>query len=169
MLFTVNHEEAFETGEVKDGKYEVVINSAKEDATPNGAEYLNLDLIIRNDFEQPFKNAHIFARVWKSKDSGQYHGGMLNTIGKAFRLPDGKSYKTMEELCDDLALKTGKVTVKNEISEYGGKTYENLNVKSWEQTELQGLNHQFKEKTKASNDPFGNAAQIDVSDDSLPF
>ena len=32
-----------------------------------------------------------------------------------------------------------KVTVKNETSEYNGKTYENLNVKRIEKSELSGM------------------------------
>ncbi|RJZ60101.1 hypothetical protein DYZ63_01183 [Listeria monocytogenes] len=66
MVFKLDTEDVF-GGQVEDGVYEVIINHATEDATPSGAEYINVDLIIRNDINQKFKNAHIFHSIWKAK------------------------------------------------------------------------------------------------------
>lgn len=46
MVFKLDTEDVF-GGQVEDGVYEVIINHATEDATPSGAEYINVDLIIR--------------------------------------------------------------------------------------------------------------------------
>ena len=61
-------------------------------------------------------------------------------------------------------MKTAKVTVKNEQSEYNGKTYDNLNVKRWEQTNFDNVQHQFKQKTDSNS-----VSTLDISDDDLPF
>lgn len=171
--FNLDFNDVFEgTGKVADGNYEIFVNNVKEDATPNGAEYVEFDLIIRNDFEQAHKNSHIFHKVWKAKVDNKYNMKTFNTIGKACQLQNGKSYKSLKDLLDDYVKKTAIVNVKNEESEYGGKTYNNTNVKYWNQTKLTGLNHQAKPKddSKVTNDPFSaGSGPIEISDEDLPF
>lgn len=165
MAFTLNHEEAFEgNAPIADGTYEVFIEKAFEDATKNGAEYINFWLRIRNDIKQKSQNQVIFHAIWKGKETGKYNSGMINTIGKAAQLPNGKSYKSMEELLNDFIKKPLKVTVKNETSDYNGKTYENLNVKAQSQTEFPDLQHVSKEKDTSKNND-----SIDIKDEDLPF
>ncbi|HAB9065700.1 TPA_asm: DUF669 domain-containing protein, partial [Listeria monocytogenes] len=55
-MFKVDHNDVFTNG-VENGTYEVVLYNANEDATKNGAEFINIDLIIRNDVNQKFQNA----------------------------------------------------------------------------------------------------------------
>lgn len=171
MVFTLNHEEAFEgNAPIIDGTYEVFIEKAFEDATKNGAEYINFWLRIRNDIKQKSQNQVIFHRIWKGKETGKYHTGMINTLGKAAQLPNGKSYNSMEELLNDFIRKPLKVTVKNETSEYNGKTYENLNVKYQEQTEFTNLQHRMKESnSNDSSTQANNNDAISISDSDLPF
>lgn len=159
--FNLDFNDKFEGG-VADGKYEVVVNMVKEDATPSGSEFVQVDLIIRNDVQQKFSNAHIFHRIWKSKDTGKYNFKSFNTLGWAFRLQEGKNYKDLNDLLQDFLYKTALVTVKNETSEFNGKTYENLNVKRWEQSKFTNLQHQFKNKEP-------QVQSVDISDDDLPF
>lgn len=158
---------------VTDGKYEAVINSVAEDATKGGTQFINLDLIIRNDIKnQSFANAHIFTRVFKSKQSGKYPKGIIFTIARAAGMPDKTHFESLEDYFQKLWHKPVLVTVKNEKSEYNGKTYENLNVKRWEISKFPEVQHKFKESNKetGSTDPFANGGQsIDISDDQLPF
>jgi len=169
MGFNLDFNDVFEgKGKVADGDYEIFVNGVKEDSTPGGAEYVEFDLIIRNDFDQAYKNSHLFHKVWKAKDTGKFNMKTFNTMGKACQLQNGKSYKSLQELLEDFVKKTAVVNVKNETSEYGGKTYENTNVKYWNQTKLTGLNHQFKSAEGSGNDnPVPN--NYEVSDDELPF
>jgi len=167
MVFTLNHEEAFEGNvKIEDGTYEVFIEKAHEDASKNGAEFINFWFRIRNDIKQPAKNQIIFHRIWKSKDTGKYHTGMINTLGKAAQLPNGKSYNSMEELLNDFLRKPLKVTVKNESSEYNGKTYDNLNVKFQEPTAFPDLQHKSKANDSA---PDTSGDTISIHDEDLPF
>jgi len=171
--FSLDFENTFEGTGIADGTYEVVISLTGEDATKNGAEYAEFRLTLRNDIDQKHKNMIIFEKLWKTKDTGKYNMMMFNTIGKAAQLPKGKSYSSMNELLGDYVGKPLKVTVKNEESEYNGKTYNNLNVKKWDVTSFPNVQHKQKVKENAGgvqNDPFaGNSGPITVEDDDLPF
>lgn len=160
--FKLDFNDKFENG-VADGIYEVVVFKANEDATKNGAEFVNIDLIIRNDIDQKFKNAHIFHRIWKSKETGNYNARSFNTIGWALNLDENKEYPTIDDLLEDFFMRTARVRVKNEESEYNGNTYNNLNVKSWDRSKFPEVNHQFRNKENNAPTP------IDISDDDLPF
>lgn len=171
MGFNLDFNDVYEgTGSIADGDYEVVIGRCNEDATPGGAEFIEFDLIIRNDVNQAHKNMHIFNKVWKAKDTGKYNMKTFNTIGKACQLQNGKSYKSLKELLDDYVGKTAIVNVKNEESEYNGKTYNNLNVKYWNKSKLTGpMNHQFKNANdnKTVSELMGSG--IEITDEDLPF
>jgi len=52
------------------------------------------------------------------------------------KIPEGVEVNTIEQFLEIIKGKTLKVTVKNEQSEYNGKTYDNLNIKKMEQSEL---------------------------------
>lgn len=169
--FSLDFNNVFEgNGRIADGDYEVVVNRCSEGATPGGAEFVEFDLIIRNDVDQAHKNMHIFHKVWKAKDTGKYNMKTFNTIGKACKLQNGKSYKSLQELLDDYAMKTAVVNVKNEESEYNGKSYTNTNVKYWTPSKLAGpSNHQFKTNNDSKTFTELVASGVPINDDDLPF
>lgn len=170
--FSLDFKDVFEGtgGKIADGNYEVVVNRCSEGNTPGGAEYIEFDLIIRNDVDQAHKNQHIFHKVWKTKDTGKYNMKTFNTIGKACKLQNGKTYKSLNDLLDDFFQKTAIVNVKNETSEYNGKTYENTNVKYWNETKFPNLQHQFnKQNTDSMTTAEIFNSGIEVNDDDLPF
>ena len=81
------------------GEYEVIIKSALEDVTKGGTPYINVPMIIRNDIEQPYKNAYIWHSIWhvkEPKDADKACGGYssygIQTISKAAGLQNGKKY-----------------------------------------------------------------------------
>lgn len=166
--FKLDFNNTFEGFEkVEDGVYEVIIESAVEDATPSGAEHTNFTMVIRNDLDQPHKNQKIWHRNWKAKATGKYNMMMFNTIGKAAQLENGKSYNSFDELLNDYEGKPVQVFVKNETSEYNGKTYENLNVKQWKNTNFPNVQHQLKGTSAGVS---SNAApEVTVNDDDLPW
>lgn len=166
MSFTLDFSQA-SNGTIKDGTYEAVIFNVLEDATPGGAEYMNFDMIIRNDVQQSYQNAHIFQRVWRAKDTGKYNAAMINTIAQAANLTDGKSYQSLKDLMNDFINHPVKVTVKNEKNEYKGKTYDDLNVKRWGKSDYPNVQHQFK--SGVAPQPTVPTTDTAVGDDDLPF
>lgn len=170
--FKLDMEDVFvpkENVKIEDGVYEAVIEKAHEDATPSGAEYINFWFRIRNDLNQPFKNQVVFNKIWKAKATNKYNFKMINTLGKSAQLENGKSYSSLEDLLADFIGKPLKINVKNETSEYNGKTYENTNVSYTEKTAFPAVNH-VKEQKQGNNtaDPF---VKKDVQQDldNLPF
>lgn len=166
--FKLDFEHTFD-GEIENGTYEVIITSTGEDATQSGAEFANFRLTIRNDIEQKHKNQNIFSRVFKKKADGTYPQVMFNTIGKAAQLQNGKTYNSLQELLDDYIGKPLKVTVKNETSEYNGKTYENLEVKRWMKTEFTNVQHVYKNNNQPDQQQQQQPQQPQVGKDDLPF
>ena len=139
-MFTINHDDVMDFGMVEEGEYEVIVFKAFEDAAKSGTMFINLHLIIRNDIDQKHKNQYIFGSIWQSKETGQYHSGMINTVAKALGIENGKRFNTLQELLDDFKLRTARVTVKHE--EYNGKT--NVRVQRWEPSRFPNSQHQFK-------------------------
>lgn len=171
--FALDFEETFEGyDKIEDGTYEVIIQSAQEDAAASGTVFTNFTMVVRNDVQQKYQNQKIWHRVWKAKETGKYNMLMFNTIGKAAKLENGKRYMTMDDLLNDFFGKPLKITVKNETSEYNGKTYENLNVKVWAETAFPNVQHQWKDKKQdAQAMTFQQQQQsgVPVTDDDLPF
>lgn len=167
--FSLDFENTFEGGGIQDGTYEVIITLASEDANKNGTEFVDLRLIVRNDIDQKHQNQIIFEKLWKAKATGKYNMTMFNTIGKAAQLQKGKTYNSLDDLLSDFVNRPVRVTVKNEESEYNGKTYENLVVKRWEQTKFPSVQHQFKKKKENMTVDEMQAAGVLVSDEDLPF
>lgn len=163
--FTLNMEDTFDGG-IQDGTYETVITKFEESATQSGTEFVDVRLTVRNDIDQKYKNNIVFHRIWKAKATGKYDMRFFNTIGAAAQLQQGKQYKSIEELFKDFLGKPVRVTVKNETSEYNGKTYENLNVKRWEKTKFPELAHKFK--TEDGGNPFASGIS-DIDENDMPF
>lgn len=135
-LFSVNYEAAEQFASITDGTYEVFVSQAEQNASKNGTDFLDIRLKIRDDFQQKFRNNLIFDKVWINKQTLTYPEWALQRYAKAVKIPEGVEINTIEQFLDLLKGKTLKVTVKNEQSEYNGKTYDNLNIKKFEQSEL---------------------------------
>lgn len=135
-LFSVNYEAAEQFSSVENGTYEVVVATAEQSASKSGTDFLDIRLKIRDDFQQKFRNNLIFDKVWINKETLQYPEWALQRYAKAVKIPEGVEINTIEQFLDIIKGKTLKITVKNEQSESNGVTYDNLNVKKMEQSEL---------------------------------
>lgn len=151
-LFSVNYEAAEQFSSIEDGTYEVVVFSAEQSANQYGTDYLDIRLKIRDDFQQKFRNNLIFDKVWINKQTLQYPEWALQRYAKAVKIPEGVEINTIEQFLDIIKGKTLKVTVKNEQSESKGKTYDNLNIKKMEQSELPPYSGAITEPTQKQDD-----------------
>lgn len=135
-LFSVNYEAAEQFSSVENGTYEVVVATAEQSASKTGTDFLDIRLKIRDDFQQKFRNNLIFDKVWINKQTLQYPEWALQRYAKAVKIPEGVEINTIEQFLDIIKGKTLKITVKNEQSESNGVTYDNLNIKKMEQSDL---------------------------------
>lgn len=138
-LFEIDYSKAQEFAKVTDGTYEVIVDKAVQNASQGGTDFLDIQFRIRDDYNQQFKNNRIFHKIWISKKTGKYPVSQVMNLAKQSGIPDGTKFNSLDDYLNMLVGKALKVTVKNETSEYNGKTYENLNVKSIEKSELSGM------------------------------
>lgn len=175
MAFAMDYSKATEGG-VADGTYETVIKSAQFKLTNSEKQYINFDLVIRNDIDQHYKNMHVFQKVWPKKGTRDYSMGYLFMIGMNAGIPNKKEFASIDDMLADFVGKPVKVSVKNEDSEYNGKTYTNLNIKKWAKSEFPDVQHKWKAENEGSGDdtqmadPFAESSKsVNISDDDLPF
>ncbi|HEQ3969655.1 TPA: DUF669 domain-containing protein, partial [Streptococcus pyogenes] len=127
-MFTIDYSKAKEFASITDGTYETFIEKAVQDATKNGADFINIHFRIRKDFQQEFQNNIIFHRIFAKKEDGKYPEGVIHNLAKQAGIPEGTQFKSLDDYLNQLLNKCLKITVKNETSEYNGNTYNNLNV-----------------------------------------
>ena len=162
-MFTVDHDDVMEFGLVEEGEYEVQLIKVFEDTTPNGADFINLQFVIRNDIEQKHQNQWLFHKIWKSKKDGQYVSSFINAVARGLKVENGKRYNSLDEMLNDFKGRLTRVKVSH--SEYNNKTY--ANIDSFTQTTLTQCNHKWKEKNPLLDDVMGDLQQ--VSNNDVPF
>lgn len=157
------------------GEYEMVINKASENATPNGAETFQVDLVVRNDLSNvaelaetngKYKNRHVFNDNWKRKSGkfqGQYQLDDLQHILMAAKVPEGTEINSMKEFADAITGKPVRVYVKKQFSEYRGEDENQVAPWNYSETQFPVLNHKFDKKQPTSDDT------IQIPDDDMPF
>lgn len=148
MNFTTNYENIGSGNELLPvGKYECIVRDAVPAATKNGTPYLDIRFVIRNDVSQKYQNKYIFHSIWKKKEPSEqdkqtddYSFKQLMNLANAVKLPSGKNYAPVAELCKDFAGKCCNVEI--EHSDNGGQTRER--VKFCNQTAYPECKHVFK-------------------------
>lgn len=169
MAFGVDYSKASEGGLIPEGEYEVIIKNAGEDVTKNGTHHLSIPMIVRNDIEQPRKNARIWHKIWKKKEPtetdnqcGGFSSAQIQSLSKAAGLPNGKQYADLGEWCEDLNAKLARVTVKHE--DWNGNT--NARVAFVNPSKHSVCNHIFKSSDGVV--PANSFQEVD-DDGDLPF
>lgn len=142
--------------QIKDGEYEVEIESAEETEIPTThTPKLKFVYTIRSDVEQGFQGRKIFEDWFKMKDTHDYNKKRLRQIiGATKRAEPTQTFATLKEVLDFLVGKQVVVNVKNEDDSYNGITRTRLNVKFYKES-------QHKPQTLNT--------QVDLTDDELPF
>lgn len=174
-------------GAIADGEYELLVTKNewrpmldKPDKTP----YFNVELTIRSDVDQEAAGRKIFHSFYISRDPEKAQGSLdfINRFNLALDLPDGMELDE-EPWAKWTVGKPVRAKLKNETSEYNGKTYENVRVKYFMSSEYPDVEMEMdkpsgiqkvekKQVNKIDDDPFINAdvtGTIDISDDDLPF
>lgn len=177
-----------------EGNYEMIINNVQETATKNGAESLQIDLLVRNDLDKvedlketnaKYHNRHVFVDNWKRKVTNQYDIDGFQYILQAVKVPEGTPLHTVEDFMKLIKGAAVRVFVKVEDNTYKGKTTEQNRVAPWnfDVTKFPEIQHEFKGKKPAASkpvqsaqpattDPFaanGTDENIDITDDDVPF
>ena len=185
MNFTTNYDN---TGAGSDllpaGTYECIVKSASMNVSKKGTEYFDVRFVIRNDVQQKYQNKYIFHSIWKKREPSPqdlnvdgYSFKQLMSLAKAAKLPSGKNYSSIEELCADFVGKCVVAEIEHK-EDNSGKMRER--VKFCYESAFPNCKHVFKEVTpQKSNDVFAQPATAQgagfsdfeevVTDNDVPF
>lgn len=173
--YSKNEETSFEP--LPKGEYEMIIQSAGETATKNGAESLEIKLVVRNDLDntnelqKKYHNRIVFNNNWKRKATNQYDMQGFQYILDAVKIPEGTDIPDVQAFCDAIAGKPVLVYVDQRENEYQGKTTTQNQVAPWgyKATKFPEVQHVWKKDSNTS-DPFEkNSTPVDIKDSDLPF
>lgn len=128
MAFTVNTNDTQEQqGLIIPGDYEVVIKEVTEGTSQQkGTPFIQLELVVRNDINQEFKNKHLWFTIWDTpttREKGIY-AKQINTVSKHTGIQDGANFNSVAEWGKFISLRPVMATVK--IEEYNGDKKERV-------------------------------------------
>lgn len=163
------------------GNYEVIITKPTIKSTQAGREYINMQLVVRNDLDNvtnlantnaKYHNRIVFSSIFTDKETNRYNTEDLLYYLDAVQVPEGTEIKDMQHYLDLIANKPIRAYVTQNENEYKGvkQIQNNVWANSVERSQFPQVNHVFKDK--ATTDPFSNNQQpIDESEISknLPF
>ena len=125
-FMTVDHSKA-QQGRflAPEGTYECIISAARINKTQKGTEYLQINLSIREDVEQPCAGENIEWPVWKKKeptrnDPNGFPQGTIQHISRVVKLENGLSFDTFDDWTRAIQGKPIRVEIRHE--EYNGST-----------------------------------------------
>lgn len=155
MGFSTDYSEVKEEyGLIPEGEYEVVIRNIEQRTTPNGSVGLSMSLVIRNDVDQKCKDRYVFHNLWKRREptdaDKQVQGYSFNQVmrlAKSAKLPSGKAFETVLDLCEELMKRPIRITIEHET--YNEKEREN--VKYINESKFPDCKHVPKEKQPAQS------------------
>ena len=114
-------------GLIKPGDYEVVIKEVTEGASQQkGTPYIQIELVVRNDVNQEFKNKHLWFTIWDTpatREKGMY-AKQINTVSKHAGVQNGASFNSVADWGRFITGRPVLATVKHE--EYNGDTKERV-------------------------------------------
>lgn len=145
-----------------EGEYEMLIEKSGLEIDNKNRERISLQMVVRNDVNQPNKNAKLFHSIYKSKEpkpidmqSNGYSFASLMQIAKAVRLEENKDYPSLQALIADFINRPVKATIYHDT--YNGKT--SARVQWWKQTSNPTVMHQAGARQVVSSSQFSAASQ----------
>lgn len=166
MAFTVDTNNTQEQqGLMKPGDYEVVIKEVKEgQRQQKGTPYIQIELIVRNDVNQEYKNKHIWYTIWDTpatREKGMY-AKQINTVSKHAGIQNGASFNSFQDWGKFLFGRPMLATVK--LEEYNGEQKERVSFLS--ATKFPQCQHNFRvegqgstQNNQGSNQQYSNQGQ----------
>ena len=111
------------SGLVKEGDYEAVIERMERKTLPSGKEKLSIMYRIRSDVEgQSYGNKCIFEDIWEEKENpGVFNRRRLNQLLGTQEIEDGHAFETINDVIDFLLYGNLIIHVSVELDEYRGE------------------------------------------------
>ena len=130
-----------------EGTYEMLVEKSGIEIDNKQRERINMQLVVRNDVNQQYRNAKFFHSIYKSKEPKEmdaqtegYSFASLMQIAMAANLEAGKDYPNLTALLADFVKRPLKVTVYHDV--YNDK--KTARVRRWNKTDNPVVMHQPK-------------------------
>ena len=155
MAFTVDTNNTQEQqGLIKPGGYEVVIKEVTEGASQQkGTPFIQIELVVRNDVNQEFKNKHLWYTIWDTpatREKGMY-AKQINTVSKHAGIQNGASFNSIQDWGRFIQGRPVLATVK--LEEYNGEQKERVTFIN--ATKFPQCQHSWKQGNNG-NQGYGN-------------
>jgi hypothetical protein len=95
---------------IKEGEYEVTLETILEATTMSGKKKLDIVFRIREDVEQEHHNRVVFEAIWQEKETSFYNRKRLNQLLGTQEVKDGTTFNTIQDIIE--TLKNAKLRVK---------------------------------------------------------
>lgn len=149
-------------GLIKPGDYEVVIKEVTEGASQQKCTpYIQIELIIRNDINQEFKNKHLWYTIWDTpatREKGMY-AKQINTVSKHAGVQNGASFNSVADWGRFIQGRPVLATVK--LEEYNGEQKERVTFIN--ATKFPQCQHRWQAEAQGNNqgpsNSYGQGAQ----------
>lgn len=175
--------ETMDFSPLPEGNYECIIESTKEDATPNGKEKFQLKLVVRNDLDNAlpetngkYKNRVLFHDMWKRNLPEGYVYDMEHFmyILEAVGVPEGTEINGIEQLQSMLRGKPVKVFTKVEYNDYQGENENTIAPWGYSKSDYPNPQHTWKDGEQpkpvtAEGNPFNKKDVTDTDEQDYPF
>lgn len=175
MAFTVDTNNTQEQqGLIKPGDYEVIIKEVTEGASQQkGTPFIQIELVVRNDVNQEFKNKHLWFTIWDTpatREKGMY-AKQINTVSKHTGVQNGASFNSIADWGRFITNRPVIATVK--LEEYNGEQKERVSYISvtkfpqcqhvWQQSNSQNSNQsqsQNQQQQQSSGNYYNNGQNV---------
>jgi hypothetical protein len=95
---------------IKEGEYEVTLETILEATTMSGKKKLDIVFRIREDVEQEHHNRVVFEAIWQEKETSFYNRKRLNQLLGTQEVKDGTTFNSIQDIIE--TLKNAKLRVK---------------------------------------------------------
>ena len=127
MAFEIRYEENHAPQLIPEGKYECVIQSAREDVTQGGTVHLSIPLQLRRDVGQSYGGALLWHKLWRRKAPTAddlavdgYSAKQIGALSRAAGIPNNQSFPSLAVWCQAISGKAVQADVVHE--DYNGQT-----------------------------------------------
>lgn len=137
-MFTTRKAPQFSLSE---GVREAYVCDISEKINANNKPFIDVSFKIRQDVEQPNRNAFVHEKIWMAKTPseddvavGGYLSGRVFALAEYAEIPEGTSFRSLEDLFDAILGAPMQIMVRN--TESGGRIYSEAEPQSASQVPL---------------------------------
>ena len=147
------------SGLIKDGDYEAIIERMERVTISSGKEKLSLMFRIRDIEGQEYGNRVVFEDIWKEKASPEhFNRKRINQLLGTQEIEDGTVFESINDIIDCLLGSCLIINVGTDFDEYYGE--DKNKVRFYKSSQR---------KPKKVGEPKQKEKDIDIIEDELPF